>query len=308
MTFVSPWEPDESYWNAIVMQGQWADNGTTLLSPMPVANHLSREEMDCKWQRLQRMFKQGVVACLTITGYNKGGALVEWENLPGFVPTSQLLNVPLLEDDCKRMDCLAGYVGRSLKLKVIELDRAQNRIIFSERAAGWGECCPDSRLRTIHSGDICDGTVSNLCQFGVFIDLGGIDGLIHISELSWERVNHPEDLLSLGQRIKVYVIDVDHQRRRIALSLKRLQKNPWITVGERYRAGMIIEGVVTNIVKFGAFVCIEDGIEGLIHISEWDSSLDQTLLEEGHRLQLRILSVDAENQRIALSLRGIDRS
>lgn len=308
MTFMSPWEPDERYWNAIVMQGQWAENNGRLLSPMPSVNRLSREEMDCKWQHLHRMFEEGVVVCLTVSGHNKGGLLVEWEHLPGFVPTSQLLEAPLLEDDCKRMDCLANYVDRTLKLKIIELDQTQNRIIFSERAAEWGECCPDSRLMTICPGDICEGTVSNLCQFGVFVDLGGIDGLIHISELSWQRVNRAQDLLSLGQRIKVYVIEVDHQRRRIALSLKRLQPNPWATISERYRPGMIIEGVITNMVKFGAFACIEEGVEGLIHISEWHSSPDEPQLEEGLRFPMRVLSVDSDNQRMALSLRGIHDS
>ena len=316
MTFVPPWETDfdECYWNAIVMQGQWADSSPPLESdsflPTTTGNRISLEEIDCKWARLHRMFQNGTVVCLTVSGYNKGGVLVEWEEMLGFVPTSQLLNAPLLADNCKRMDCLADHVGQRLKLKIIELDRAQNRIIFSERAAGWAECCPDTLLANLRPGNICMGTVSNLCHFGVFIDLGGIDGLIHISELSWQRVNHPLDILHLGQRIRVYVINVDHERRRIALSLKRLEANPWACVAERYRPGMIVKGVITNIVEFGAFACIEEGIEGLIHVSEWDENYLYSItgsrtLTEGTCLSMRILSVDSDNQRIALSLRGI---
>ena len=162
MTFTPPWEFDERYWDAIVRQGQWAENKSALPFSTATINHLSREEMNCKWQRLHRMFKEGTVLCLTVSGHNKGGVLVEWEHLPGFVPTSQLLEAPLLEDDCVRMDCLANYVNRTLKLKIIELDQTQNRIIFSERAAEWGECCTDSRLDAVRPGDICEGTVSNL--------------------------------------------------------------------------------------------------------------------------------------------------
>ncbi|MGB0384998.1 MAG: 30S ribosomal protein S1 [Ardenticatenaceae bacterium] len=332
MTFLPPWELDfdEGYWNAVVTQGQWAEGSpppksdafaTSMTATSTITDDgFSVEEMNCKWKRLDRMFTNGTVVCLTVMSYNKGGLLVEWEEMPGFVPTSQLREAPILADDCERMDCLAEYVGQELKLKIIELERAQNRIIFSQRAAGWGECCPDTLLSNLRSGDICVGSVSNLCTFGVFVDLGGVDGLIHISELSWQRVNHPQDVLHIGQRIKVYVIDVDSKRRRIALSLKRLEANPWATVGERYRPGMIVEGVITNRVNFGLFACIEEGVEGLIHISELhhaENGDDSTLLRhektgailtEGTRLAMRILSVDPQNQRIALSLRGIDKN
>ncbi len=246
-----------------------------------------------------------------MTGYNKGGLLVEWEGMQGFVPISQLLEAPVQAGDCARMDYLAQLVEHPLKVKIIELERAHNRIILSQRAARWGECCPDSLLATLVPGDLCEGDVSNLCDFGVFVDLGGIDGLIHVSELSWRRVSHPRDVLQVGQRIKVHVIDVDHKRRRIALSLKRLQQNPWATVAARYHPGMIVQGVVTNVVEFGAFARVEDGVEGLIHISELAASGDGSgempalSVQEGQRVHVRILSVDADNQRMGLSLRGV---
>ncbi len=319
MSLVAPWqtEMDESYWNAIMVQGRWVEgtpppNGEEALAPV-VENRFAAQEIDRKWQRLQEMFDEGTVVCLAVTGFNKGGLLVEWEGLQGFVPISQLMDAPVLADDCERMDCLATHVDKELQLKVIELERVQNRIIFSERAAQWGDCCPDKLLENLRAGDTCEGTVSNLCDFGVFVDLGGIDGLIHVSELSWRRVNHPRDVLQVGRRIRVHVIDVDNRRRRIALSLKRLQANPWSTVAERYRPGMIVEGVVTNVVEFGVFACIEDGVEGLIHVSELFHNGNPVqhpaeVIREGERIQARILSVDPDHQRMALSLRGVTHS
>jgi small subunit ribosomal protein S1 len=316
----NPWQDDndEEYWNAVVNQGQWAEPAPD--SPQgafvgknhvaPVSGRFNSIELDSKWETLNTLFTDGTVLCLSVTGYNKGGLLVDWEALQGFVPTSQLSDAPIHAEEWERMDHLAGHVGQSLELKVIELDRSQNRIIFSQRAARWGECCPDDKLTQLRAGDILDGEVSNLCDFGVFVDLGGVDGLIHVSELSWQRVTHPRDLLTVGHRVKVYVIDVDNRRRRIALSLKRLQSNPWATVGQRYRPGMVVRGVVTNVVEFGAFVRIEQGVEGLIHISELSQdsgfvSHPHDVIREGTDVPVRILSVDADNQRMALSLRGV---
>lgn len=315
----TPWQADtdEDYWNAIVNQGQWAEPPTeshqgsyVTKSNTPANGRYGSYEMDSKWDTLNTMFVDGAVLCLNVTGYNKGGLLVDWEGLQGFVPTSQLSDAPIHAEEWERMDHLAGHVDQTLKLKVIELDRTQNRIIFSQRAARWGESCPDDKLTQLRAGDILEGEVSNLCDFGVFVDLGGVDGLIHVSELSWQRVTHPRDLLKVDQRVKVYVIDVDHKRRRIALSLKRLQSNPWATVGHRFRPGMVVRGAVTNVVEFGAFVRIEEGVEGLIHISELSQdsgfvSHPRDVIQEGTPVPVRILSVDADNQRMALSLRGV---
>ncbi len=319
MSFIPPWQTDldEGYWNAVVTQGRWAESASIPQegaepSSASTERRLSAREVDRRWHMLTEYFADGTVLCLEVTGYNKGGLLVEWEEMQGFVPTSQLLDTPVLADDCARMDYLAQHVSQALKLKIIELDRPQNRIIFSQRAAQWGECCPDRLLASLRAEDVCEGVVSNLCDFGVFVDLGGIDGLIHVSELSWRRVNHPRDVLQVGQRIKVHVIDVDHKRRRIALSLKRLQPNPWATVAERYRPGMVVEGIVTNVVEFGAFARIEDGVEGLIHISELSKSegapYPEQRIQEGELVQVRVLSVDPDNQRMGLSLRGIHAS
>ena len=303
-----PWytDADEGYWQAIVSQGRWADEVAPRSDALAAAEWRPPEN-DAQWTTLATLFTDGAIVPLTVTGFNKGGLLVDWEGMQGFIPTSQLADAPVLADEGQRMECLARHVGRATCGKVIELDRGQNRIIFSERASRWGKCCPDTILAMLKAGDICEGDVSNLCDFGVFVDLGGVDGLIHISELSWRRISHPSELLDVGQRLRVYVIDVNPQRRRIALSLKRLEPNPWATVAERYQPGMIVEGIITNIVEFGAFARIEDGVEGLVHISELAGSSgdDAITLCEGQPIRARILSVDPAMQRMGLSLRAV---
>lgn len=308
---------DEGYWHAIVTQGKWADtaplspaNGRDLQS-RPFRSYDSGVVGDEEWRILEEYFNRGEVLTLSIVGYNKGGLLVEWEGVQGFVPASQLADCTkrLDESVSERMAYLAERVGESIKVKIIELDRAQNRIIFSERAAAWEGRCPDDIIEELEPGDICIGRVSNLCDFGVFIDLGGIDGLIHVSELSWRRVQHPRDVLKAGQEVEVYVIDVNREQRRIALSLKRLQNNPWATIAERYQPGQIIEGVITNVVDFGAFVRVEDGVEGLIHISELGAGdvplHPRSVLTEGQRIRARILNIAPESQRMGLTMREV---
>jgi len=163
-------------------------------------------------------------------------------------------------------------------------------------------------LSNLEAGTVCEGVVTNLCDFGAFVDLGGIEGLIHISELSWGRVNHPRDVLSSGQHVKAYIMSVEPSEERIALSLKRLQPDPWQTVEERYNVGQIVEGVVTNVVDFGAFACIEEGLEGLIHISELAEGQflhPRNVVAEGERIQARILNIDGRARRLGLSLRHL---
>jgi small subunit ribosomal protein S1 len=304
---------ENGYWEAVVRQGKWAES-----VPFPLEtregvriNRIADPETEEAWQELDRCFGTGEVLTLTVSGYNKGGLLVEYGELQGFVPASQLADCTkrIEESLPERMDYLAERIEQPIKLKVIELDRAQNRIIFSERAARWQGRCPDVVIQELRPGDVCYGQVSNLCDFGVFVDLGGIDGLIHVSELSWRRVNHPRDVVSAGQEIEVYVIDVERDRRRIALSLKRLQPNPWATVADRYEPEQIVEGIITNVVDFGAFARIEDGVEGLIHISELGNGdvplHPRSILNEGQRIRARVLNVDAEHQRMGLTLRGV---
>jgi small subunit ribosomal protein S1 len=246
-----------------------------------------------------------------VTGYNRGGLLVTWNSLRGFVPASQLVDFPVDVDELTRQKSLAERVGKRLSLRIIELDRTQNRLILSERAAQVESGQRADVLDNLHSGQVCEGTVTNLCDFGAFVDLGGIEGLIHISEISWGRIGHPRDVLSGGQGVEVYVISVDKEQGRVALSLKRLQPDPWQAVESRYEIGQWVEGVITNVVDFGAFACVEEGLEGLIHVSELAEGQflhPRNVVEEGETVRARILNIDSNARRLGLSLRKSNES
>jgi small subunit ribosomal protein S1 len=265
-------------------------------------------EVDVAWQRATQVFQEGQVVKGIVTGWNRGGLLVRWDELQGFVPASQLKDAPVFDNDDSRDEKLARWVGEELPLKVIELDRNRNRLVFSERATIWGPKDGERLLSQIMSGEVRHGHVSNLCDFGVFVDLGGVDGLVHISELSWGRVTHPRELVTIGQELEVYVLNVDRENRRIALSLKRLHPDPWTVVDQKYRLGQVIPATITNIVDFGAFARIEDGLEGLVHISELAEtpvSHPAEVVSTGEQVQVRILRIDSANHRLGLSMRQI---
>jgi small subunit ribosomal protein S1 len=209
-------------------------------------------------------------------------------------------------NDQRRNDVLASRVGETLKLKVIECEPDRNHLILSERILE--EQPPDhSLLDTLSASDICRGRVTNLCTFGAFVDLGGVEGLIHISELSWGRVSRPEDVLQSGQEVEVYVLSVDSAQGRVSLSLKRLQPDPWEAVEERFQVGQLVEGIVTSVVSFGAFVRLEEGLEGLIHVSKLqdDDTSTAVVLDQDQAVQVCIMSVDGVQRRIGLGLERI---
>jgi small subunit ribosomal protein S1 len=217
------------------------------------------------------------------------------------------VDFPGVVDPIEREDALKRRLDEELKLQVIEIDRPQARLILSERIAREAER-GEGLFARIKAGDTLTGRVSNLRRFGAFVDLGGYEGLIHISELSWGRVNYPGDVVRPGDVVQVYVLDVDPAERKIQLSLKYLQSDPWRNVSHRFRAGETVEGEVTNVVSFGAFVRLDDGIEGLIHISELAEGTflhPRNVLREGQRVDVKILSVEPANRRIGLSLRQV---
>lgn len=264
-------------------------------------------QLDAAWDMARSAFEAGQCMRGIVTGWNRGGLLVRWDELQGFVPASQLKDMPVFDGDTCRDEQLARWVGEVLDLKIIELDRTRNRLVFSERATMWGPKDGDTVLSEISPGQTREGIVSNLCDFGAFVDLGGVDGLIHISELSWGRVAHPRELLSIGDPIKVYVLGVDKPARRIALSLKRLRADPWTVVDEHYAVGQTIRATITNVVDFGAFARIEDGLEGLIHISELSTSPGthpSTVVRVGDQVTVRVLRIDSASRRLGLSMRA----
>jgi small subunit ribosomal protein S1 len=313
-----PLPPDEGYWEALLQEGEIAaDRGTprsqdALWESFDLdgdPSHIQSGALggsQADWEQVQQVFDSDTTIKLRIIGHNRGGLLVEWNSLRGFVPASQLVDFPSPSNTRNRHEALANHVGQTLHLRVIELDRAQNRLILSERAAQVQPGTRATVLESINEGDIISGQVTNLCDFGVFVDLGGLEGLIHISELSWGRVGHPRDILSRGDTIRVYVMNVDQDQGRIALSLKRLHPDPWQTVELRYQVGQIVEGVVTNVVDFGAFACIEEGLEGLIHVSELAEGHflhPRNVVSEGEVVKARILNIDGKARRLGLSLR-----
>ncbi len=281
----------------------------TQIEPQSAEQTITKQPLvglDVAWCDAMRIFQSGQMVHGIVTGWNRGGLLVRWNDLQGFVPASQLKEVPVFESDDARDEKLARWVGEELRLKVIELDRSRNRLVFSERATIWGPKDGERLLTEVTPGETRCGYVSNLCDFGAFVDLGGVDGLIHISELSWGRVNHPQELLAIGQRLDVYVISVDRDNRRVALSLKRLHPDPWTIVEQKYHVGQIVPATITNLVDFGAFARIEDGLEGLVHISELSEAEIKHPSEAvvpGDQVQVRILRIDSANHRLGLSIR-----
>jgi small subunit ribosomal protein S1 len=266
-------------------------------------------EMEHYWDDAQQYYDRGDVVSAFVTGWNRGGLLVRWERLQGFVPASQMSDVKILSEDDDREIELSRWVGEDLELKIIELDRTRNRLVFSQRATRWGPRDGDRVLTEVEPGQVREGVVSNLCDFGAFVDLGGIDGLVHLSELSWRRVNHPSDMLQIGEQARVRVIGVDRERRRIALSIKQLRPNPWEMVDEKYQLDQVIDARVTNVVDFGAFAQIEEGLEGLVHVSEMPEAHGASpaeIVRPGEQIRVRIIRIDSDNQRLGLSMRVED--
>jgi len=282
------------------------ENGNILLS-------LSLAQLENDWQAAEERFQKGEVFQATITGYNKGGLLVHLGKVRGFLPASQIDRSHWGNDnpDQDLGSRLAAMVGQQLPVKIIELDRKRNRLILSERAA-LSQYRREQKARLLaelQEGEIRHGVVTNLCDFGAFVDLGGADGLIHLSELSWGYISRPHDVLQVGQEVDVYILSVDRERGRIGLSLKRLQPEPWSRVDEMYEVGQLVEGEVTNLTKFGAFVRLADSnIEGLIHISELSddpTSPPDAVVQKGDRLTVKIIHIDSERQRMGLSLKAV---
>ncbi|MGQ9502491.1 MAG: 30S ribosomal protein S1 [Anaerolineae bacterium] len=284
---------------AYVLRPKTEDEGHVALS-------LTRAWVEQDWANAQRIFENGELYEGTVSGYNKGGLIVNFGHVRGFVPISQLESG---RDATKAGDeCAWSYmVGRKLRLKIIEIDRRRNRLIMSERAAmqEWRKEQRDRLISSLKEGDVLTGRVSSLVDFGAFVDLGGADGLIHLSELAWTPVSHPRDVVNVGDTVQVCVLHVDHARQRISLSLKRLQPEPWAQVLSQYEIGQIVPATITRLASFGAFAQVGE-VEGLIHISELtDENIThpREIVQEGDVVQVKIIQIEPERRRIGLSLK-----
>ncbi len=299
----SPPPVDEGYWSSLL-----SDRHAEQQSPaVSAASDGGGQPSD--WEELARIRDADVTLELPVVGHNRGGLLVEWRSLRGFVPASQLTDFPINAPEAVRRRAMLGYMDKVLALRVIELNPDRNRVILSERAAQAQPGGRQSILHTVQPGMTVRGEVTNLVEFGAFVDLGGLEGLIHISELSWGRVSHPRSVLERGQMVEAYVLEVDRAAGRIALSLKRLRPDPWRTADQKFRVGQIVEATVTNVVDFGAFASLEDGLEGLVHVSELAEGHflhPRNVVSEGQRIRARILSIDGRARRMGLSLRDVE--
>jgi small subunit ribosomal protein S1 len=258
------------------------------------------------WDAAKAMLGTDDVVEVTITGHNRGGVLVRWRRLEGFIPSSHLITVGTGGSD--RRDSLNTLNNVVLGVKVIEVDQSRRRLIFSEREAQkeWRQQQKAKLLSELMEGLVVTGKVTGLRDFGAFINLGGADGLIHVSELAWHRVDHPRDVLKIGDEIEVYVLSLDRDTNRIALSRKRLLPDPWSDAMNRYHEGQQVEGTVTNVVDFGAFIALDDGLEGLLHLSEMgDGTLKEpySYVKKGDRLPLRISRLEPDKRRVGFTQR-----
>lgn len=301
---------DESWWEAVLAEDKQYKPPTSSpgkTNTKTAAQSTTNEATtDVDWGYARELFSQDTAITLEVCGHNRGGLLVNGERLQGFVPVSHLVDLQPDQNEAEQDRFLASYLGKQLRLKIIESDQERGRVVFSERAAQTASGSRNLLLSNLQPTQCIEGSITNITDFGVFVDLGGVEGLIHVSELSWGRVRHPADVAQIGNLVQVYVISVDIERSRVALSLKRLHPNPWATVESRYQPGQITQATITSVVPFGAFARLEEGLDGLIHISEIcgpnENVSPKDLLCEGQPVKVRIMHIDAPNQRLGLGL------
>jgi len=268
---------------------------------------IDRARQEKSWRILQQKYEASEVIEAIVKNYNKGGLLVDLDGVRGFVPASQVTEIRGGDEASKQGD-MARLIGSAIPLKVIEINRHRNRLILSERQAiqERRDAMKERLIGTLKEGEVRKGRVSSICDFGAFVDIGGADGLVHLSELSWSRVRHPSEVLKIGEEVEVYVLGINEDERKIALSLKRTQAEPWTRVAAQYEVGQLVEGTITQLANFGAFARIQDGIEGLIHVSELSDDRvahPRNVVKEGDEMMLRIIRIDPQRRRMGLSLR-----
>ena len=295
-----------------VLRPESADN--------PAILSIDRALGETGWRELEKCLEDNETVEGSILGFNKGGAIVDVRKVQGFVPMSQLVSVPRdifrdrseteedPETEARRMQRQAEETGKTLQLKILEINRSRNRAIFSERQAvqEWRDAQKARLVNELEVGEVRKGVVTGISSFGAFVDLGGADGLVHISEMSWGPVGRPEDVVSIGDQLDVFVLRVDIENKKIALSLRRLEPEPWETIHERLHVDDIVDAQITKLTNFGAFARVEGNIEGLIHISELSDRVighPREVVQEGEDVKLKVLRIEPERRRLGLSLK-----
>jgi len=295
---------DEGWWNSVLNDEQI--KVTPANDTAEPLNEYDVNMMHVDWDYAQQLYESDSIIEMNVYGYNRGGLLVEGKHIQGFVPVSHLIRITTPEPEPGSYDVLVSYMNQPIKLKVIECTPQQKRIVFSERAALAGAGKRNDLFATIQLGDLVQGKVTNITEFGVFVDLGGVEGLIHISELSWGRVLQATDHVHIGDVIQVKVLQINEFNNRIALSVKQLQPNPWVAIQQRYHIGDHTRATITSITHFGAFARLPEGIEGLIHISTLPKSEEHNdprqLFRAGQPVTVKILHIDCDRHRLGLGL------
>jgi small subunit ribosomal protein S1 len=285
----------------VVIAKQPEDDGVFLLS---MADALQQRD----WLIAQQLLESGDITSHRVRSFNKGGLTVEFNHLHGFVPASHIIDMPRNLTEEQRREEFEVRIGQEMRLKVIEVDPKRRRLVMSQMLAEreYRNAMKEDLFKKIAVGDIVRGTVRSMRPFGAFVDIGGVDGLLHVSEIGFGAINHPREALSVGQEIEVQVIRIDPDNQRVALSRKRLLSNPWEGIEQRYQVGAVMPAVITRIAEFGAFAQLEPGVEGLIHISELaDIAVAEPLktVRPGDKVEVKVLRVDPKRQRIGLSIR-----
>ncbi len=294
---------DEGWWASVLADEPKVYHEEKTINCQPCDKKNSHE---IDWDCVRSIYERDQVILMEVTGFNRGGLLVQAAGVQGFVPISHLIDLPIDESAEKNQQDLADYVGKSLYLKIIECEMEHERIVLSERAAQAGEGKRRELFDQLKLGAVACGVVTNLTDFGAFIDLGGVEGLVHVSEMSWGRVENPADLLKIGQKVKVIVLQITETNARIALSIKRLTPNPWDRLVRIYKPGDIVPAEITSVMRFGVFARLDEGVEGLIHISSLPDHMRSKDLARfftpGSRVQVKILHVDVDRRRLGLGL------
>ena len=304
--------PDEGWWAAVLADEPLIEEQVPSLGPVlksakekPEDKRLPSDQL-INWTEAEKIFTSDEIISMAVVGYNRGGLLVSNEFMHGFVPASHLVEFPSACAEKDKEQYFIRYGNRKIAVKIIEYDPKKERIVYSERAALAKEGQRLHLLHNLYEGDIVSGIVTNITDFGAFVDLGGVEGLIHVSELSWGRVQHPSDILKVDEEIKTIVLQVDEEKGRIALSLKQLEVNPWEDLKHKVAPGDVVDARITTIVKYGAFARLTEGVEGLIHISSIkfpdDCHYIEAFLSEGQPVKVSILNIDIEKRRLGLKL------
>jgi small subunit ribosomal protein S1 len=282
------------------------DNGNVVLS-------YTRAQEQKGWAEVEKMLEDSATYEGKVDGFNKGGIIVPVYGLRGFIPASQLsISRRMAVTGDTPDQRYAKMIGEPISVRVIEVDRKRRRLILSERAASTEtrQSIKERVIESLKEGETYTGKVTSLADFGAFVNVNGADGLVHLSEISWDRVQHPSEVLEVGQEVQVKVINIDRDKRRIGLSIRALQSDPWQSKVDKFKVGQLVEGVITRLTKFGAFARLEGDLEGLIHISEISENRiehpKEAGLHEGDVVTLRVIRIDPDQRRIGLSLRKVD--